>query len=46
MVGERVLYLDQSAGIRNSKLDRLRLGVDATARNWRTVLALHELASS
>ncbi len=46
VVGERVLYLDQSAGIRNSKLDRLRLGVDATARNWRTVLALHELASS
>lgn len=45
VVGERVLYLDQSAGIRNSKLDRLRLGVDATARNWRTVLALHELSA-
>lgn len=45
VVGERVLYLDQTQGIRNSRLNNLRLGVDVTARNWRTVLALHELAS-
>ncbi|MCY7364978.1 MAG: DUF1697 domain-containing protein [Frankiaceae bacterium] len=45
VVGERVLYLDQAPGIRSSKLNGLRLGVDMTARNWRTVLALHELAS-
>lgn len=45
VVGERVLYLDQAPGIRTSRLNGLRLGVDVTARNWRTVLALHELAS-
>lgn len=45
VVGERVLYLDQAPGIRTSRLNGLRLGVDVTARNWRTVLGLHELAS-
>jgi uncharacterized protein (DUF1697 family) len=43
-VGERVLYLDHAAGVRGSRLDRLRLGVDATARNWRTTTALLALA--
>ena len=46
VVGERVLYLDYARGAgRSTGLDRLRLGVDATARNWRTVLALHDLAT-
>ncbi len=46
VVGERVLYLDHALGAGRSKgLDRLRLGVDATARNWRTVCALHDLAT-
>lgn len=44
VVGERALYLDYATGVRNSRLDRLRLGVDSTARNWRTVTALHELS--
>jgi uncharacterized protein (DUF1697 family) len=45
VVGERVLYLDYALGAGRSKgLDRLRLGVDATARNWRTVTALRDLA--
>ena len=40
VVGERVLYLDYALGAgRSTGLDRLRLGVDATARNWRTVHA-------
>ena len=46
VVGERVLYLDYAQGAgRSTGLDRLRLGVDATARNWRTVLALRDLAT-
>ena len=46
VVGERVLYLDYALGAGRSKgLDRLRLGVDATARNWRTVNALRDLAA-
>ena len=44
VVGERVLYLDHADGVQRSRLARLRLGVDATARNWRTVTALHALA--
>ena len=45
-VGERVLYLNDARGAgRSTGLDRLRLGVEATARNWRTVRALHELAT-
>jgi len=45
VVGERVLYLDYAQGAGRSRgLDRLRLGVDATARNWRTVTALRDLA--
>ena len=44
VVGERVLYLDHALGAGRSKgLDRLRLGVEATARNWRTVTALRDL---
>jgi uncharacterized protein (DUF1697 family) len=47
VVGERVLYLDYALGAGRSKgLDRLRLGVDATARNWRTVRALHDLTTA
>jgi uncharacterized protein (DUF1697 family) len=46
VVGDRVLYLDYALGAGRSKgLDRLRLGVDATARNWRTVNALRDLAA-
>ncbi len=45
VVGDRVLYLDHALGVGRSKLDRLRLGVDATARNWRTVNALRDLAA-
>ena len=33
VVGERVLYLDQRSGIRDSRAGRLRLGVEMTARN-------------
>lgn len=47
VVGERVLYLDHALGAGRSRgLDRLRLGVDATARNWRTVLALRDLVAN
>ncbi len=45
VVGDRVLYLDHALGVGRSKLDRLRLGVDATARNWRTMNALRDLAA-
>ena len=46
VVGERVLYLDHAEGVHRSRgLSRLRLGVDATARNWRTVTALDALAA-
>jgi uncharacterized protein (DUF1697 family) len=45
VVGERVLYLDHAEGVHRSRgLSRLRLGVEATARNWRTVTALDALA--
>lgn len=44
-VGDRVLYLHHALGVGRSRgLGRLRLGVDATARNWRTVTALRHLA--
>ena len=44
-VGDRVLYLSYAAGTRDSPLSRRppRLGVQTTARNWRTVLALRDL---
>jgi uncharacterized protein (DUF1697 family) len=46
VVGERVLYLDYAEGVHRSRgLSRLRLGVEATARNWRTVTALDALAA-
>ena len=46
VVGARVLYLDYALGAGRSKgLDRLRLGVDVTARNWRSVTALRDLAT-
>ncbi len=44
VVGDRVLYLDHALGVHRRGLGRLRLGVDATARNWRTVNALRDLA--
>ena len=44
VLGERVLYLDYAGGVHASRgLSRLQLGVEATARNWRTVLALNGL---
>lgn len=44
-VGPRCLYLYYAGGVQRSRLDRVRLGVDATARNWRTTLALREMAA-
>lgn len=44
VVGERVLYLRYATGSQNSPLARVRLDVEATARNWRTVTALRDLA--
>jgi uncharacterized protein (DUF1697 family) len=48
-VGERVLYLSLPDGIGRSKLavalQRVGDAKSGTARNWRTVLALAELAS-
>ena len=45
-VGDRVLYLDYAHGAGRSRgLARLRLGVEATARNWRTVHALRDLTA-
>ena len=45
VVRGRELYLWYAGGVQRSRLDRVtkRFGVTATARNWRTVLALHEL---
>lgn len=43
-VGDRALYLRYAIGSQNSPLARVRLGVEATARNWRTVTALRDLA--
>ena len=44
---DRVLYLHTPSGIERSKLaakrDRL-LGVETTARNWRTVVEVAEMA--
>lgn len=40
--GDGVLYLYYAAGVQRSKLDKVRLGVDATARNWTTTLALRD----
>ena len=42
----REAYLFYAGGVQRSRLDRIRLGVQLTARNWRTVLALQELAST
>lgn len=43
------IYADYPEGMNNSKLGRAltdqRLGVTATARNWNTVLKLHELSA-
>jgi uncharacterized protein (DUF1697 family) len=48
-VDGRQLYVDYVNGVHGSKLTPTyfsrRLGVDGTARNWRTVLALAELSS-
>ncbi len=43
-VGDRALYLRYATGSQNSPLARVRLGVEATARNWTTVTALCALA--
>jgi len=46
----REVYADYPGGMQNSKLGRAltdkRLGVTATARNWNTVVRLHELSAS
>lgn len=46
-VGERAVYLHLPAGMGRAKLptrlERATRGVTATTRNWRTVLALHDL---
>jgi len=46
----REIYADYPDGMQKSKLGRAltdkRLGVTATARNWNTVLKLHELSAS
>lgn len=43
-VGDRVLYLRYATGSQRSPLAKVRLGVEATARNWTTVTALRGLA--
>ncbi len=43
-VGDRALYLRYAARSQNSPLAKVRLGVEATARNWTTVTALRDLA--
>lgn len=43
-VGDRALYLRYATGSQNSPLAKVRLGVEATARNWTTVTALRDLA--
>ena len=45
-VGDRVLYLRYASGSQSSPLAKLRLGVEATARNWTTVTALLNLAGA
>ena len=46
----REIYADYPGGMQSSKLGRAltdkRLGVTATARNWNTVVKLHELSAS
>ena len=44
-VGDRALYLFHADGVQRSRLARLRVGTEMTARNWRTVTALHQLAT-
>lgn len=44
-VGDRALYLRYATGSQNSPLAKVRLGVEATARNWTTVTALRGLAA-
>ena len=41
----REAYLFYAGGVQGSRLDRVKLGVQMTARNWRTVLALRDLAA-
>lgn len=44
-LGEQAVYLYYAGGVRASRLDRIRLGADLTARNWTTTLALRELSA-
>jgi uncharacterized protein (DUF1697 family) len=46
VVSGREAYLYYAGGVQKSRLDRVDLGVQMTARNWRTVLALQELAAT
>lgn len=43
-LGDGVVYLFYAEGVRRSGLDRLRFSTAMTARNWRTVQALADLA--
>ncbi len=45
-LGHGVVYLGYVDSTQSTPLSRLRLGVEMTARSWRTVLALQELARS
>ena len=45
VVRGREAYLHYAGGVQRSPLDRVRLGVQMTARNWRTVLALREMTA-
>ena len=45
VVSEREPYLRYATSSQRSPLARVRLGVEATARNWRTVTALRELSA-
>ena len=45
-LGDGVVYLFHAHGVQRSGLERLPLGVEVTARNWRTVTALAALADA
>lgn len=44
VVGDRVAYLAYADASQRGSLAKIKLGVDMTARNWRTVLALQRLS--
>ena len=48
VVRGRELYCWYAGGVQRNRIDRVvkRFGVTATARNWRTVLALRDLLAA